>query len=86
LHFLLNEVPEAADRFLLSRFAVFPELPQLIPPFRIRDVLVVSPEPVEPAAELVNEIVVVITAAGGFANVFKLMFGNKRHGKGAPKG
>jgi hypothetical protein len=85
LHFLLDEVPESADCFLLGDFAVFPERPQLITPFGIGNVLVIPPEPVEPAAQLVNQIVVVITAAGGLTDVFKLVFCKKRHEGGYSK-
>jgi hypothetical protein len=86
LHFLLDEMTQPADGLFLGGFAIFPERPQVISPFSVGDVLVVSPEPIEPAAELVNEVMIVIAAAGGFANVFKLVFCDKRHREGAPKG
>jgi len=62
-HFLLDQLFQPLDRLLLQRLGVHPELPQLIPPFGVGDVLIVSPEAVEPTAQLVNQIVVVVGTA-----------------------
>jgi hypothetical protein len=81
-----DQPAKPTDRLLLRCLAVLPELPKLIPPLRIGDVLVVTPQRIEPPAQLVDQVMIVVTTAGRLADVFQLMLGNKRHSHGLQKG
>ena len=78
---LLNDqLPQPGDSLLVGRLGVIPKLTQLIPPLGVRDVLVVPPEAIEPAIELGDEVVVVVSTAGCFAEVGVFVFGGEGHG------
>ena len=77
---LHDQLPQPGDGLLVGRLGVIPKLTQLIPPLGVGDVLVVSPEAIEPAIELGDEVVVVVGTAGRFAEVGVFVLGGEGHG------
>jgi hypothetical protein len=65
----------------LLTFQVVPEVLQLLLAIGIGDVLVVSPQGIEPLAQFVNQIVIVIGTTTSFSDVFHFLFGCEDHDK-----
>src|SRR6266540_6490085 len=77
---LRDHLLQAANIFLLLSFEIAPEILEVDLPLRIRDILVVTPERIEPLAQLVDHVVVVIGRSLGFADVGEFFFSCQAHG------
>src|SRR6478672_3609892 len=60
----------APDVSHLLEFQFAPHLLKPRLPIRVGNVLVIAPQGIEPLAQVVNKVVVVILATGGFTDVF----------------
>jgi hypothetical protein len=64
---------------LFLRFQTLPEILQIDVTVGIGDVLIVAPQSIEPLAQLVNHIVIVIGGTLAFADVCQFFFGGETH-------
>lgn len=78
--FLNNQLPEPLNSLLLLSLRVLPVLAEVIPPPCVGDVLIVTPEGVEPSAQFVDEIPIVIRASTRLAEMAVLRFCCDGHG------
>src|SRR5205814_1082429 len=70
---------DALDVADLLAFEIPPQLLQVRLAVGVGDVLIVAPQSVEPLAQLVDQVVIVIGAAATFADVFQFLFGCQCH-------
>jgi hypothetical protein len=76
---LLDQIFELIDVPLFLRFCAPPELLDIWPAAGIGDVLVESPQAVQPPAQIVDQVVIVIFDSPRFAKVFVFLVGRHRH-------
>jgi hypothetical protein len=72
---------ELLDILSLLDLHVAPEFLQVCPTVGVGDVLVESPHGVEPPAQFVNQVVIVIRASARLSDVFVFFFGCHGHGR-----
>jgi hypothetical protein len=73
--FLDNHRLDALNVFQLLAFHVSPQLLQIRLAIGIGDVLIVSPQSIEPLAQVVDEIVIVIFASTSLTDVLQFLLG-----------
>jgi hypothetical protein len=76
---LLDQIFELIDVPLFLRFCAPPELLDIWPAAGIGDVLVESPQAVQPPAQIVDQVVIVIFDSAGFTEVFVFLVRAHRH-------
>jgi len=82
LDFLRNQLFKPLDILLLLAFYVFPKATNLVSPFRVGDVLIVSPQGIDSLTQLVNQVVVVIRNATRLTQMLHRRGGSRFcHGK-----
>jgi hypothetical protein len=80
LDVLGKQLLELLNTRLLLGLHVAPEALQVCPTVGVGDVLVVSPHGVEPPAQFVNQVVIVIRASARLSDVFVFFLGCHGHG------
>jgi hypothetical protein len=69
LDFVGDKLLELFNVLLILGFELFPELSQAVVAFRVGKVLIMSPHGVKPAAQFVDQVMIVILATARFADV-----------------
>lgn len=80
LDVLHEQLFELLDILLLLGLQAAPELLQFRLAVRIGNVLIVTPQAIKPAAQLVNQIVIVVCTATAFTHMLVFFFRSQGHG------
>jgi hypothetical protein len=79
LNLFLDQLLQSLNVSFFLGLHVTPEFLEFVTPIRIGDVLVVSPQHIEAPAQLVNQVMIVISPPRGFAQMLHFAFCCKTH-------